>query len=205
MSCRLPAEMRSSAYSRDHSHSISKSILGSVHGPSSTWIAHPAQFLRPKHHITSKSPLAPCHSSHSQSPWQELRAADETQAIHITLQHLYNPALHLVDSSNARSVLATAYTFQGMPELTHHAYIMVRVSLSTSNILDTIQWLHFDSYSPPSSSSPPLPPQTPPGPKFGNFDVSGSDGVATPVSSVGGYDGEEGRYGEWSNRLQQDV
>jgi len=111
---------------------------------------------------------------------------------------LYDPSQHLVNPENARSILATAFFFQGMPELVHHAYTVCRDSLSSERIIGYVHWL--------GASSPKQ--------VYGNRDsgmsfgtVMVQDGRATPVPSETTEWVEDGfaRYGEWSVRLKQDV
>ncbi|ORX36280.1 hypothetical protein BD324DRAFT_485428 [Kockovaella imperatae] len=130
-------------------------------------------------------------------------------SIHIALQHLYNPALRLVDSSNARSVLATAYIFGGMSELVQHAYRIIRQSFSPSNIVDNIHWLGQHSTGPSISGTPASidSPSSRGGLAFGTLD--GGDGVSSPrsQSSVSGWReaAQTAPYGEWSSRLRDDM
>ena len=133
--------------------------------------------------------------------------ADASQAVHIALQHLYTPSLHLVDPSNARSVLATAYAFGGMPELVQHAYVVIRDSLDSSNIIDHIHWIRPSLASVPSTPAIDSPivngnGAARGGPVFGAFDDSGASSPRSEVSGV--WDGG-GRYGEWSARLKEDM
>jgi len=95
------------------------------------------------------------------------------QSIHIVLQHLYRPALNLVHPGNARAVLSTAVLFDGMPELAHHAYTVLRGSINAESAVDLAHWA--------SASAQHLP------------------------NGSGESSGKEGKYGEWSSRIQADV
>ncbi|WVQ94718.1 hypothetical protein IAU59_001798 [Kwoniella sp. CBS 9459] len=108
------------------------------------------------------------------------------EAVHIALQHLYNPSHHLINVHNARSVLSTSYLFGGMPELTHHAYTVIRSSLETANVSEYIQWLNAGS---------------------GTDDAGFKkiNGGVTESWNGGFGSSSEGRYGEWTGRLKQDV
>jgi hypothetical protein len=98
------------------------------------------------------------------------------QSVHIVLQHLYRPAHNLVHPGNARAVLATAVLFDGMPELAHHAYTILRDSMSAESAVDLAHW----------ASSPT---------QISQHQANGS----------GESSGEEEKYGEWSSRIQADV
>ncbi|WVR03956.1 hypothetical protein IAU60_000955 [Kwoniella sp. DSM 27419] len=118
------------------------------------------------------------------------------ESVHIALQHLYNPSQALVNPANARSVLSTSFLLGGMPELTHHSYTIIRSSLDSSNIANYVTWL-----SAPATST---------GGRQANGPVFGSVQVADDRATVGGTAGDgwndvEGRYGEWTVRLKQDV
>lgn len=85
------------------------------------------------------------------------------ESVHIALQHLYSelhstlsglnesesrsiePSLNLVYPQNAQAVLATAFLFGGMPELIHHAYLVIRDSLDAKNVVDLVYWLEVSS------------------------------------------------------------
>ncbi|OCF34685.1 hypothetical protein I316_03728 [Kwoniella heveanensis BCC8398] len=117
--------------------------------------------------------------------FQDENIAEES--IHIALQHLYNPSQHLINVHNARSVLSTSYLFGGVPELTHHAYTVIRSSFDPDNISEYVQWLSID---------PALY-----GAEFRNGGASaGLTDIWSDTSSSGG-----GRYGDWTARLKQDV
>lgn len=100
------------------------------------------------------------------------------QSVHIALQHLYRPSLHLVNANNSRAVMATALLFGGMPELVEQGYRTTSESISVENAVDLVNWVNR-----------PLT-QTPPN---GDHGVNGA--------SQNGAD----RYGEWSSRLRGEV
>ena len=95
------------------------------------------------------------------------------QSIHIVLQHLYRPALTLVHPGNARAVLSTAVLFDGMPELAHHAYTVLRSSINAESAVDLAHWA--------------------------------SASAQHQTNGSGESSGKEGKYGEWSSRIQADV
>ncbi|ORY23436.1 hypothetical protein BCR39DRAFT_549296 [Naematelia encephala] len=113
-------------------------------------------------------------------------------SVHIAIHHLYRPAQHLVTPTNARAVLATSYLFQGMPELVHHAYSICRDSLSAENVVDYVQWLN------PSASRTN---------GHGHQDSSVSSANTNGGSETGNLwlGGSHLQYGEWTERLKQDV
>lgn len=108
------------------------------------------------------------------------------QSVHIALQHLYRPCQHLVDQTNARSVLVTALLFEGMPELAHRAYTVLRDSISTDNILDHIEWLDRRSHAAELA--------------FGSISANGH-----AIDPAQGEWARSPRYGEYSASLKSDV
>ncbi|GMK58591.1 hypothetical protein CspeluHIS016_0600330 [Cutaneotrichosporon spelunceum] len=62
------------------------------------------------------------------------------EAVYIALQHLYSPALELVNAGNARAVLAAAHLF-GEPDLADVAYAAVSSAISAANVGEYIQWV----------------------------------------------------------------
>ncbi|WVQ78754.1 hypothetical protein IAT38_000841 [Cryptococcus sp. DSM 104549] len=148
--------------------------------------------------ILARSPyLAHLLSSVAPGSTVQLAFVDKNiteESVHITLQHLYSPSLHLVHPGNARSVLATAYLFGGMPELVHHAYYVSRDSLDASNVNDFVYWLGgaaeasstmFGSVAVANGQEA--------GQKNGDGDVAAWLEEANPL------------YGEWTVRLKHDV
>ncbi|KAI9632449.1 uncharacterized protein MKK02DRAFT_40752 [Dioszegia hungarica] len=117
------------------------------------------------------------------------------EAVHTCIHHLYNPAFHLVTALNARAVLATSLQFGGIPELVHHAYTVARDSISADTLSDWIGWISATSVSPISngygySDAPP---------------VGSGNGEEAWEDLAGGEGGWYGRYGEYSDRLKQDI
>ncbi|WVF66900.1 hypothetical protein IAT40_001643 [Kwoniella sp. CBS 6097] len=109
------------------------------------------------------------------------------ESVHIALQHLYNPSQHLINVHNARSVLPTSYLLGGMPELAHHAYTVMHSSLNADYVSEYVQWLNVN-----------------PDQNAGGIRNRGAVG-GTVDSWIGSSSSGEGRYGEWSARLKQDV
>lgn len=90
---------------------------------------------------------------------------------------------------NARSVLASAYLFGGMPELVQHAYSVASESISATNVIDYVHWLDAGSRRPAA-----------------NGFAFGSVGAPAPAPSSGVWaDPATAPYGEWSARLRSDV
>ncbi|WWD08895.1 hypothetical protein V865_007009 [Kwoniella europaea PYCC6329] len=133
------------------------------------------------------------------------------ESVHIALQHLYNPSLNLINPTNARSILATSYLFGGMPELIHHSYELIKSSISPQNIIDLIQWVSqsgdIHSSSSANGFSKTLPNGTGTGPNgTGNSTMYGSIGSSSGnISSGDNWLEGESRYGEWTNRLKDDI
>ncbi|WVQ74493.1 hypothetical protein IAR50_004094 [Cryptococcus sp. DSM 104548] len=113
------------------------------------------------------------------------------EAVHICLQHLYNPSLGLIQPGNARAVLATAFLFGGMPELVHQAYFITRDSIDANNAVDLVHWLGVPL-------EPAMYGQQPPA-KASNGVQSGEGGISAWL------DNPYPRYGEWTVRLKHDV
>ncbi|OXG45507.1 hypothetical protein C359_00192 [Cryptococcus neoformans Bt120] len=109
------------------------------------------------------------------------------ESVHIVLQHLYNPSMNLVYPQNARAVLATAFLFGGMPELIHHAYLVIRDSLDAKNVVDLVYWLEASS-----DSSAVYDGQTP---SRNHREDSVKAWLGDPYP----------RYGEWTIRLRHDA
>ncbi|WRT65547.1 uncharacterized protein IL334_002492 [Kwoniella shivajii] len=147
-----------------------------------------------------------------------LNFADENitqDSVHIALQHLYNPSQNLIDATNARSILATAYLFGGIPELIHQSYTIIRSSINHENVVDHIHWL---SQSPDLLSN-----GFRNGNSNGNVNGNGngngngsgnstmygsvqvSEGQATILGLNDNWENNKPRYGEWTNRLKNDV
>ncbi|ODN97352.1 hypothetical protein L198_03915 [Cryptococcus wingfieldii CBS 7118] len=113
------------------------------------------------------------------------------EAVHISLQHLYNPSLSLVQPGNARAVLATAFLFGGMPELVHQAYLITRDSIDASNAVDLVRWLEVSPELAMFAQQQP--------PKAANGVQSTEGGISAWL------DNPYPRYGEWTIRLKHDV
>ncbi|WVW79984.1 hypothetical protein I302_101957 [Kwoniella bestiolae CBS 10118] len=114
------------------------------------------------------------------------------ESVHIALQHLYNPSHNLINPSNARSLLAISYLFGGMPELTHHSYETIKSSINPQNIVDLVQWVSQSQEFPSNG--------------FGNGVPNGNgNGNVMFGGENGSWEGSEGRYGEWSGRLKNDI
>ncbi|WVQ62721.1 uncharacterized protein L199_000869 [Kwoniella botswanensis] len=111
------------------------------------------------------------------------------ESVHIALQHLYNPSHNLINPTNARSILATSYIFGGMPELIHHSYELIKSSIGPQNIIDLIQWVSQSGDIHSSSSANGFPKTVP------NGNISSGDNWLEG----------ESRYGEWTNRLKDDI
>lgn len=80
-------------------------------------------------------------------------------------------------------MLATAFTFGGMPDLCSHAYNVCRQSISPDTVLEYVQWIDREGATPPG------------------FTVTDSDEHGT-----GGWREDAMlKYGEWSQRLKQDM
>ncbi|WWC87728.1 uncharacterized protein L201_002620 [Kwoniella dendrophila CBS 6074] len=143
------------------------------------------------------------------------------ESVHIALQHLYSPSHNLINSSNAKSILATAYLFGGMPELLHHSYNIIKSSLESSNVVETINWLSqssdFLSNGFRSDISTPI---------DGNCNGNGTSSISSSSTMFGslslsdtpksptnststsfneGWESNNNRYGEWTSRLKNDV
>lgn len=105
-------------------------------------------------------------------------------------------------------MLASAYLFEGMPELVHHAYTVCRDAIDQSTIIGFVHWLN-------NAARPTLvngQGQAGVGGHSANGAMFGSvaiqNGLATAPSSDSSEAWKEednGRYGEWSSRLRQDV
>ncbi|KAK8861461.1 hypothetical protein IAR55_002281 [Kwoniella newhampshirensis] len=120
------------------------------------------------------------------------------ESVHIALQHLYNFSQQHVNPSNARSVLATAFLFGGMPELVHYAYTICRDSLDSSNINEYVNWIA-------SSSGAHANGLRDASTMYGSVKVF--DGQATVEKSSESDWAEEShpRYGEWTVRMKHDI
>ena len=88
-----------------------------------------------------------------------------------------------------------------MPELVHNAYTICRDALNQDTVIDYVHWL---GTSQPKSQVNGYQAQN--GTMFGSVAIH--NGLATAPSSDSSEtwkDEDEGRYGEWSSRLKQDV
>lgn len=95
--------------------------------------------------------------------------------------------MNLVYPQNARAVLATAFLFGGMPELIHHAYLVIRDSLDAKNVVDLVYWLEASS-----DSSAVYDCQTP---SRNHREDNVKAWLGDPYP----------RYGEWTVRLRHDA
>ncbi|KAL1409555.1 hypothetical protein Q8F55_003540 [Vanrija albida] len=143
--------------------------------------------------ILARSPyLAHLMSNSMPGSTIQLSFTDENiteEAAYIAIQHLYHPSTHIVTPENARSVLAAAYLFGGMPELVQHAYSVASESISASNVVDYVHWLDAGSRRPAA-----------------NGFAFGSVGAPAPAPPSGVWaDPATAPYGEWSARLRSDV
>ncbi|KAL7423934.1 hypothetical protein Q5752_001519 [Cryptotrichosporon argae] len=118
------------------------------------------------------------------------------ESLFICIHHLYTPSLHLVNATNARAVLATSYTLSGLPDLVAHAYAVVRASIDASTVTDYVRWLSRPTG--PSVSAPN---------GNGYLEHNGTYGGAPeqPQQPVEDWENAGAPYGEWSERLKQDV
>lgn len=93
----------------------------------------------------------------------------------------------MINPSNARAILATSLHFGGMPDLVHHAYTVARDSITVDTISDWVAW----------ASGTVIPPQ------------SESNGYYTSSNGEEAWEEGEGRwygrYGEYSDRIKQDM
>jgi hypothetical protein len=121
-----------------------------------------------------------------------LRLQLTLQSVFIALQHLYKPSAYLVTPENARAVLATALLFDGMPELVARAYEVCRDSINAANVADYVAWLNR----PASATNGHHSTQ----PMFGSIVAeSGSPADAWNDAQI------NSPFGQWSERLRQDV